>query len=267
VPTSPPRRRLAGIWQVSSVTLGWRLCSGGGRIEKRLPGVVFTAGTAILVGGLGVFGLLLLMVRTRTGFAWFDQGAARFGARHATPLSTSMLRLVTQLGGAYVLIPLAVVIAAVEVRRTHLGPLVGFLTLTVGGQFLVVDVIKWIVDRARPNIDRLAGFSGPSFPSGHAAAAAASLAAFALVIGRNWSIATRSFLAGTAVGLAVAISCTRVFLGVHWLTDVLAGLALGWAWFGMCTIAFGGRMLRFAAPVEAAAQPASAPRAPPTPVR
>jgi membrane-associated phospholipid phosphatase len=41
---------------------------------------------------------------------------------------------------------------------------------------------------------------------------------------------------------------------VHWLSDVLGGLALGWAWFALSSIAFGGRLLRFGAPVAAAAE-------------
>jgi membrane-associated phospholipid phosphatase len=220
-------------------------------------GLALTVTSAVVIISVGAFGILLVMVRSNTGFASFDLSAARFGAQHATPLSTGALRLLTQLGGAVVLVPLTVIVAVVTARRPRPGSLVAFLTLTVGGQFLVADLIKLAVDRTRPNIDRLTGFSGASFPSGHATAAAATFAAFALVLGRRRSVSTRSVLVGAAVGLAVAIAGSRVLLGVHWLTDVLAGLALGWAWFALCCIAFGGRLLRFAAPVETAKQSAA----------
>ena len=53
----------------------------------------------------------------------------------------------------------------------------------------------------------------------------------------------------------------HVLLDVHWLTDVIAGLSLGWAWFALCAIAFGGRILRFGATAEKAARVArSTPR-------
>jgi len=90
-----------------------------------------------------------------------------------------------------------------------------------------------------------------------ATAAAATYAGFALLFGIRRSLNTKAICAGTAAALAVLIAGTRVLLGVHWLTDVIAGLILGWAWFAVCSIAFGGRFLRFGAPVEMAEQAAS----------
>ena len=64
----------------------------------------------------------------------------------------------------------------------------------------------------------------------------------------------RALLAGGAVTIAVAVACSRVMLGLHWMSDVIAGLAFGWAWFGICAIAFGGRFLVLGAPVQQAAE-------------
>jgi undecaprenyl-diphosphatase len=116
----------------------------------------------------------------------------------------------------------------------------------------MANTIKFFVDRTRPSLLPLTGFSGTSFPSGHATAAAATYAAFALLIGRRRSLDVRAASAGAAVGFAILIAGSRVLLGVHWFTDVVAGLVLGWAWFAVCSLAFGGRLLRFGAPVEAA---------------
>jgi undecaprenyl-diphosphatase len=57
----------------------------------------------------------------------------------------------------------------------------------------------------------------------------------------------------------VAVACSRVLLDLHWVSDVVAGLALGWGWFAVCAVAFGGWLLRLGAPVEEAADAAAPP--------
>ena len=215
-------------------------------------GLLLSAAIIVFVVGTLSVAIVLVMIHTNTGFARLDRSVSLFGEHHATARSTEFLRFYTQLGGALVIVPLAVIVAIAETIRQRSVSVVAFLTLVVGGQFLVANVIKAIVNRARPVFDQLTGFSGSSFPSGHAVASAACLAAFALVIGRGRSLKVRAILAGLAVGLATGIACCRVMLGVHWLTDVLGGLALGWAWFALCSIAFGGYQLRFGATAKTA---------------
>ena len=215
-------------------------------------GLLLSAAIVVFIVGSVAVAIVLVMIHTNSGFARLDRSVSLFGAHHATALSTRFLRIYTQLGGALVIVPLAVIVAIVETICQRSFAIITFLTLVVGGQFLVANVIKSIVGRARPHFDQLTGFSGPSFPSGHAVASAACLAAFALVIGRRRSLKLRAVLAGLAAGLATGIACCRVMLGVHWLTDVLGGLALGWAWFALCSIAFGGYQLRFGAPAKTA---------------
>jgi undecaprenyl-diphosphatase len=192
------------------------------------------------------------MVQTDSGFARWDKSFGEWGAAHATEASARFMRDVSMLGGTTLTVALAVVVAAVEIIRTRRATVVAFLATVMIGISILLNLVKLVVDRARPDIRQLTGFSGSSFPSGHAATSAAVFAAFALVLGRGRSPSVRAALNGGAVGIAVAVASTRVLLGVHWFTDVLAGIALGWAWFALCSIAFGGRLLRFGAPIEAA---------------
>lgn len=90
----------------------------------------------------------------------------RWSADEASPGSTSFLHTVTDLGSTPAVVILSLAVATATVRKRADLAVVGFLVITVGGQFALVNVIKWIVDRARPDIGPLSGFAGPSFPSG-----------------------------------------------------------------------------------------------------
>ena len=225
----------------------------------RTTDVALTGALLVVIATSLAVGVLLVMIRTHSGLAKWDRGAAEWGAAHATATSTSVLKVLTQFrrerrGHR----PRRVVVAVVETVRTRRRAVLGFLVAVFVGVTVIVNVTKWLVDRTRPDIDRLVGFSGPSFPSGHAATSAAVYAAIALVLVRGRSYRTRRAVAAVAVGIAGTVAATRVLLGVHWLSDVIAGLLVGWAWFAVCSIAFGGRRLRFGEPVEVAAEAAEA---------
>ena len=211
---------------------------------------------AVLVGGM-VLAVLAVVVRDTDALAGLDTSAAEWGDQHATAFSHEAITLVTRLGEATAVVVAAVVVAAVEIARTRSRWVIPFLVVVMLGDTLLTEAIKELVDRARPEIEPVAATLGPSFPSGHTSTAAASWAACALVAGRWWGPRSWPALAGVAVGIAVAVAASRVLLDVHWLSDVIAGLALGWAWFAACALAFGGHALRFGAAAQVAAREAS----------
>jgi membrane-associated phospholipid phosphatase len=224
-------------------------------------GLALTIGlVTVILGGL-VLGLLAFLVRSNSGLVHLDASVAQWGADHSSPTTERWLNAVTQLGGTWLVIIFAVVVSTVGyVRRPNRWIPVFFVTVLVG-EVLLSNGIKQLLDRVRPTFNPIAEHLGPSFPSGHSATAAAFYAAAALVLGRGLPPRARALLAGAAAGIAAAVASTRVLLDVHWLSDVIAGLALGWAWFAVCSIAFGGRMLKFGAAAEKAVQQADVERA------
>lgn len=72
----------------------------------------------------------------------------------------------------------------------------------------------------------------------------------ALVGGRWLPRRMRPFLSVAAVGIACLVAASRALLGVHWLTDVVAGVVVGWTWFFLVAVIFGGRLQRFGEAAE-----------------
>jgi undecaprenyl-diphosphatase len=230
----------------------------GRRLDpQQATGLALTlASVVVFVGGL-VLAALALVVRASDGLVRIDSAVANWGARHATAASTQGLKVVTQLGETWTVLAVGLTLALIELVRTRSRWVAPFLVLVVAGDKLLTTSVKELVDRARPALNPIAETLGPSFPSGHSSTAAAFWAAAALVVSRWCPRRVRVALVGVAVALAVAVAASRVLLDVHWLTDVLGGLALGWAWFAVCAVAFGGRLLRFGATAEVAQQAAA----------
>lgn len=216
-------------------------------------GLVLTLALVGVVIVFVVFGVVIAMVRANSGVVSLDVTVTRWAAAHATSFSLSVFGWVTLAGGTVVVVAVAVVTTAYARRRWGRWSVALFFLVVLAGQLALSNLVKVAVERVRPDVPPLHVLSGPSFPSGHATAAAATWAAVALVVGRGASPRRRAVLAGAAVAIAVAVACSRVFLGAHWTSDVVGGLLLGWTWFALCAVAFGGRVMRLGAPVEEAA--------------
>jgi membrane-associated phospholipid phosphatase len=229
---------------------------GRTRVSRRLDpetetGLLLTLVLVGLVVCGAVLGVLALLVRSNSGLLRIDRSVAPWGEQHMTAFAQWMVDFVTSFGSTSFIVAATLVVFIGEMVRRPSRWLPVFLATVAIGQMLLSTEIKELLDRVRPTVNPIARTLGPAFPSGHTTGAAACFAAFALVLGRGRTRNTQAALAGAAVFVACAVAASRVLLGVHWLTDVLAGLALGWGWFALCSIAFGGRLLRFGAPVEA----------------
>jgi len=219
-------------------------------------GLALTLALLFVIGGGVLFGVLAYLVRGNSHLLAIDNSVAKWGNRHATATSTRVLTDVTQLASIYVVVTLCVVLAIVETIRERTRWVVVFIVVAVGGEEILTLTVKQLAHRIRPAFNPAAATLGPSFPSGHSATAAVFYATAALLLGRSRGRPARAVLAGLAAAIAVAVASTRVLLDVHWLSDVIAGLTLGWAWFAVCSIAFGGRLLRFGAAAEQVARTA-----------
>jgi undecaprenyl-diphosphatase len=209
----------------------------------------------VAVIGFGVLaGLIFTMVQNNSGFASYDEALASWGADHATASSTTVLSGLTQLGSSLGAGILAVAVGLWSRRRSGSWDAAAYLGSVFVGHSVISNALKFFVDRERPLVEHLVGTASSSFPSTHAGTAAAMWAAMALVIGIGHSDLQRAALTAVAIGVAILVAASRVLLGVHWFTDVVAGLAIGWAWYVLVSTLFGGTRLDFGLPFRRIAE-------------
>jgi undecaprenyl-diphosphatase len=223
------------------------------RLDRWSAGALALAAASLVLLAVAVLvGLLLDMIDENAGLADLDASVATWGADHATTTSTRVLEAITHLGARPVVLAALLVAALYDHRRRRNGEVFAFVAIVGIGEMLLGNGMKLLVGRERPDILRLVEAGGSSFPSGHTSAAAAAWVAVALVLGRDRPRSVRAVLSGAAVLIAAAVATSRALLGVHWFTDVIAGLAVGWGWYLVVAIAFGGRRQRLGTPAQTA---------------
>ena len=141
---------------------------------------------------------------------------------------TSIAWVVTQAGSFVLLAPLS--IAFLLLRRWKRPADDVALVVIAVGSALLPFVVKLIVARPRPTIEHLSHLSSLSFPSEHTTQAAAIYLAIAVTLSKDLARGWREAAIGFGILIALAVAWSRVYLGVHYPTDVAAGLVLGWGW-------------------------------------
>jgi len=185
-------------------------------------------------------GLLLSPFFVHNGPTGIDQHIAEWFAGRRTPMWTHVMWRITWLGSSIVVMPITA-LTAIGLWWTHRGRLATFLVVTVVGAALLNSLAKDVVGRNRPPVaTRLQQPHASSFPSGHSTQAAATYVALGIVIlVLTRSRATRVVAWTIVTGAVIAVGVSRVYLGVHWTTDVIAGWIVGTAWTLGVTCAFG----------------------------
>ena len=210
----------------------------GHRIDSRML-VLFLALAA------GAFALLKLASEVAEGDTFaIDRavlGGLRNGVDAAVPLGPAWIKTamidVTALGGVPVLTLITILAAGylVAVRKYANAAFVGF---SVASGLLIGSILKDFFVRARPElVPHLVQVHSASFPSGHAMNSALVYLTLATLLARaQQARRVRIYLLSVAIALTLLIGCSRVYLGVHWPSDVVAGWSVGAAWAVLCSL-------------------------------
>jgi len=212
------------------------LFRGRGEMVRRLADRLTVAAAIWLAAGLAISAFVIwAFAELADGVVEgesrrFDRASLLWIHTHSPEWLEGPMRLVTALGYYWVVLPLLAAVASVFFIKGWRLSATLLLVSTVGG-FLLTTFLKGVFERARPELFD-SGYSASfySFPSGHATVAVGFYGALTLILAYRLRGFARWAVAGVGVLLVLLIGFSRLYLGVHYPTDVLAGFLAAPLW-------------------------------------
>ena len=228
----------------AAVPLAWvrhkfprQVAWGGRRLDPRTPlgfWLTFTVSVGVLAAL--AFGGITQDVVGHHEATLLDLHVTAWAVAHRIDWLTIVIRVATWLGSTAVIVPLAVIVGVFFMLCRHRWWPIAFLAAAIGGAVGLYDIVKSLVGRPRPPSAIWIGhFSGAAFPSGHATQSVACYSALAIILGAGRPPAVKTVLWSVAGLVVLVVGASRIYLGAHWLTDVLGGYALGASWVAVIT--------------------------------
>jgi undecaprenyl-diphosphatase len=201
-------------------------------------GLHLTTGLLFLIAMSWLFGGIAEDVVHGDPLTFIDKNVAEWLHERTTPGMSTLMQLITDLGSAYWVTGVTVLTAiALWWKRCRYRLLA--LVLVIPGGMVMAFLLKIVFLRSRPSFDdSMSIFQGYSFPSGHTMAATllyGVLAVFAVITLKSWRWQVRTII--SAVVMVLLVGFSRMYLGAHYLSDVLGATAAGLAWLALCLTA------------------------------
>lgn len=169
----------------------------------------------------------------------FDFPIIEFVQGFETPLLTAFLKTLTWIGSAYGVVPITVIICAILFFRMNEQITAVFFAFSIVSTIILNALLKLYFIRERPEIYRLMDIGGFSYPSGHTMMA---FSLYGMLVYVTWhhlkQTSSRVVVIALAAFMAFSIAISRIYVGVHFPSDIVGGIAASICWLTIIITAF-----------------------------